>query len=49
MLWFRNMQYMNAEFEQTKRDMQKVSEFNKKLVQQSDAKLPKNVANSPVK
>lgn len=46
---FTRMQYMNAEFEQTRRDMQKVSEFNKKLVQQSDAKLPKNMAYSPVK
>ena len=38
---FTRSQYMNAEFEQTKRDMQKVSEFNKRLVQQSDAKIPK--------
>ena len=38
---FTRSQYMNAEFEQTKRDMQKVSDFNKRLVQQSDAKIPK--------
>lgn len=43
---FTRSQYMNAELEQTRRDMQKVSEFNKLLVQQSvkkmsDAKYPK--------
>ena len=37
---FTRSQYMNAEFEQTRRDMQKVSDFNKKLVQQSDANFP---------
>lgn len=46
---FTRAQYMNAEFEQTKRDMQKVSEFNKNLLRQSDAKIPKFSANSPVK
>lgn len=40
---------MNAEFEQTRRDMQKVSEFNKKLVQQSDAKIPKKSGKAHVK
>ena len=37
---FTRMQYMNAEYEQLQRDMQKVSDFNKKLAQQSDAKYP---------
>lgn len=46
---FTRFQYMNAEFEQTRRDMQKVSEFNKKLVQQSDAKIPKKSGKAPVK
>lgn len=45
---FTRAQYMNAEFEQTKRDMQKVSEFNKKLLRQSDAPYPNFLANSPV-
>ena len=38
---------MNAEFEQTKRDMQKVSEFNKQLANQSDAPYPKKLAKTP--
>ncbi len=38
---------MNAEFEQTKRDMQKVSEFNKQLANLSDAPYPKNLAKTP--
>lgn len=46
---FTRSQYMNAEFEQTKRDMQKVSEFNKWLAQQSDAKIPKISAEDSVK
>lgn len=46
---FTRSQYMNAEFEQTRRDMQKVSEFNKKLLQQSDTKIPQKSAKSPVK
>lgn len=45
---FTREQYMNAEFEQTRRDMQKVSEFNKNLLQQSDALHQKNVAKAPV-
>ena len=44
---FTRHQYMNAEFEQTKRDMQKVSEFNKQLANLSDAPYPKNLAKTP--
>ena len=46
---FTRAQYMNAEFEQTRRDMQKVSEFNKNLLQQSDALYQKNLTNIPVR
>ena len=46
---FTREQYMNAEFEQTRRDMQKVSEFNKNLLQQSDALYQKNLTNTPVR
>lgn len=45
---FTRAQYMNAEFEQIKRDMQKVSDFNKNLLQLSDTPYQRNASNLPV-